>query len=249
MSQITTSASRSRTVEGPNMGWMEATRQPARWSERIGSMSGVLMLAMSTTTPAGRLPAPFRVQLGDGGGRRRADDELRLRQRIACPRVLLGRGGWVESGGGEALGREKAPQPPAHAAGAADDHRALARAHGRQAQAVLLLHGHRGTDQPGDEVLGHFRIEPALPGEPRARAPSPFSPARNPPSRASAGASALPPAAPAPGAPPPAPRARDRRAGSARAGPPGSVLSFDDPTGLTARPPRPTLLAVSTAEC
>lgn len=56
VSQITTSASRSRTVEGPNIGWMEATRPPARWSERIGSMRGVLMLAMSTTTPAGGSP-------------------------------------------------------------------------------------------------------------------------------------------------------------------------------------------------
>jgi hypothetical protein len=92
-----------------------------------------------------------------------------LRERPASPRVLLGRGGGVESGGGEALGREEAPQPPAHAAGAADDHRALARPQGRKAEAVFLLDRHRGADEPGDEVFGHFRVEPALSGDtPRA---------------------------------------------------------------------------------
>ena len=53
VSQITTSASRSKETEGPNMGWIEATRPPAFCRARIGSSSGVLMLAMSHTTPCG----------------------------------------------------------------------------------------------------------------------------------------------------------------------------------------------------
>lgn len=162
VSQTTTSASRRSTTDGAEHG-VDGGHAAAGALERPDGIEERRLDAGDVHHDSRRrLAAPLAAEPGHDRGRRGAHDQVSGGEELLSAGPLLRRRGRVEGGGPVGLGRKEPAQPPAHAARAAGDHGAPARAVSRAAQAVLVLRRHRGPDEAGEELLGDPGIEAAV---------------------------------------------------------------------------------------